>query len=96
MSCAIEINSFQNFEKVPKTCSEGQKDFFDTLIPRRTAPGDSFLCLPFHGDADLCDEFIPIMGEALVDHGNLTGEPGDCQAVLRHVGGQPPVLVRGL
>ena len=36
------------------------------------------------------------MGEALVDHGNLTGEPGDCQAVLRHVGGQPPVLVRGL
>ena len=31
VSCAIEILSFQNFIKVLKTCTAGQKDFFDTL-----------------------------------------------------------------
>ena len=34
VSYAIEILSFQNFYKVLKTCSAGQKDFFDTLKRR--------------------------------------------------------------
>jgi len=35
---AIEILSFQNYYKVLKTCSAGQKDFFDTLNRRFIEP----------------------------------------------------------
>ena len=35
---AIKILSFQNFYEVLKTCSEGRKDFFDTLEPAAKRP----------------------------------------------------------
>jgi hypothetical protein len=35
---AIKILSFQNFYEVLKTCSAGQKDFFDTLNRRFIEP----------------------------------------------------------
>ena len=46
VSCTFQIRSFQNFNKVLKTCTAGRKYFFDTLkeLPQQLLFSFTYFC----------------------------------------------------